>query len=103
MELREDEIEALLKFDYASLKVVKHEDSPTKKNPYVAIVKQKDGKAFAGNGESRIQAVHDVWGVYQKFISTPLCSRDDTYWVHENVVAEVELQLIKNQQEKQHG
>lgn len=96
MELREDEIEALVKFDRASLVVVR---SPPN---YAAIIKRADGRAFAGNAESRIGAVHAAWETYQRFMDAPIHSRHNGYWLYENALANVELQRINNQ-EKQNG
>jgi len=103
MELREDEIEALVKFDRASLTIVKYDDlTSSAGQPYAAIIKREDGRAFAGNAESRIKAVHEVWETYQRFMDAPVHSRHNGYWLYENALADVELQRIKNKQEKQH-
>ena len=103
MELREDEIEALVKFDRASLTVVNYYDlTASAGQPYAAIIKREDGRAFAGNAESRIKAVHEVWETYQRFMDAPIHSRHNGYWLYENALANVELQRIDNNQEKQH-
>lgn len=102
MELREDEIEALVKFDRASLIVVRYDDLTSSAGlPYVAVIKREDGRAFAGNEESRIKAVHAAWETYQRFMDAPILSRHNGYWLYENAQADVELQRIKNL-EKQH-
>lgn len=102
MELREDEIEALVKFDRASLMVVRYEDlTPNMGQPYVVVIKREDGRAFAGTGESRIGAVHAAWETYQRFMNAPVHTRHSGYWLYENALANVELQRINNQ-EKQH-
>jgi hypothetical protein len=104
MTLREDEIEALVKFDRSSLTVVKYDDlTTTAGQPYVAIIKMVDGRAFAGNGDSRITAVRAAWETYQRFMNAPIQSRHNGYWLYENALANVELQRITNQTEKQHG
>lgn len=107
MKLREDEIEALVKFDRASLTVVKYEDLTSSvwlrgKPPYVVIIKMEDGRAFAGNGESRIDAVRAVWETYQRFMGEPIQFRHNGYWLYETALADAELQRIKNDQEKHH-
>ena len=103
MELREDEIEALVKFDRASLTIVRYDDlTSSMGQPYVAVIKREDGRAFAGNAESRIKAVHAAWETYQRFVDAPIHSRHNGYWLYENAQANVELQRIKNNQEKQH-
>jgi len=104
MELREDEIEALVKFDRASLTIVKYDDlTSSAGQPYAAIIKREDGRAFAGNAESRIGAVHAVWETYQRFMDAPIHFRHNGYWLYENALANVELQRINNDQEKQNG
>lgn len=103
MDLREDEIEALVKFDRSSLVVVKYDDlTASAGTPYVAIIKMDNGRAFAGTAESRIKAVHEVWEIYQRFMSSPMHSRHNGYWLYEQAMANVELQKLKRQ-EKQHG
>jgi len=102
MKLREDEIEALIKFDRASLTVVKYDDlTSLAGQPYAAIIKREGGRAFAGAGESRIEAVRTAWETYQRFMDAPIESRHNGYWLYETAVANVELQRIKNL-EKQH-
>lgn len=103
-ELREDEIEALVKFDRSSMTVTRYGDlTASMGQEYVCIIVREDGRAFAGSGETRIQAVHKAWGTYQKFMSAPVESRHSGYWLYENAIADVELQRLKNNQEKQHG
>ena len=103
MKLREDEIEALLKFDRASLVVVRYDAlTYSAGQPYVAVITREGGRAFAGNAESRIKAVHAVWETYQRFMDAPIHSRHNGYWLYENALADVELQRIKNK-EKQNG
>ena len=102
MELREDEIEALVKFDRASLRVVEYDDLTSSAGvPYVAVIRREDGRAFVGNADSRIGAVHEAWGTYQRFMDAPIHTRHNGYWLYENALADVELQRIKNK-EKQH-
>jgi len=97
MELREDEIEALVKFDRASLRVVEYDDlTSSAGQPYVAVIRREDGRAFTGNGESRIKAVHIAWETYQRFMDAPIHTRHNGYWLYENALADVELQRIKN-------
>ena len=101
MELREDEIEALLKFDKASIKVINYDDlTVSAGQPYVVIITSADGRSFAGNGESRIEAVHAAWETYQRFISAPIGARHNGYWLYENATANVEIQRWKNFKEQ---
>ncbi|MCG3772520.1 MAG: hypothetical protein JW384_03734 [Nitrosomonadaceae bacterium] len=101
MKLREDEIEALLRFDRASLVVARYDAlTYSAGQPYVAVIKREGGRAFAGNAESRIKAVHAVWETYQRFMDAPIQSRHNGYWLYETAVANVELQRIKNQEQR---
>lgn len=92
MELREDEIEAILKFDGGYMQVVSPK-SPAMK--YIAIITGK-GRVLTRDSESRIDAVRQVWALYLQYTSEHPDKKDDGYWLYENALGDVEVQLIKN-------
>lgn len=97
MELREDEIEALLRFDRAVLTVQRYDDLVAAAGqPFVAFIVVERGRRFAGGGVSRIAAIHAVWEIYQRFMNTPLEERGSQSWLYKNAVANVEHQVIEN-------
>jgi hypothetical protein len=87
--VREDEIEALLKFMGGTLMVHKAEnDLFSKLEPFTAIIIGK-GKKFARSADTRLQAVHAVWKVYQDYLEVPLDKQDDHIWLVEHAHANV--------------
>lgn len=96
-DLREDEMEALLKFDGAKLRVVSYDDLVSRMDgqTYVALI-TINNKNFMGAGESRIEAIRNAWEVYQRYMVTPVEDRYNGYWLYENALANVEVQLWKN-------
>ena len=96
-DLREDEMEALLKFDGAKLRVVSYDDlvSRVDGHSYIALIAIKD-KNFMGSGSSRIDAIRNAWETYQRYMVAPLDDRYNGYWLYENALANVEVQLWKN-------
>ena len=88
--MREDEIEALLKFMGGTLAVHKNEnDLFSKLEPYTAIITGKD-KKFARSANTRLEAVHAVWKLYQDYIEVPLDKQDNLAWLIEHAHANVE-------------
>lgn len=97
MSLREDEIESLLKFDHAKLAVLNFSDLTAQAGqPYAVIITSADGRMFAGNGETRIEAIHAAWETYQRFMNAPIGARHNGYWLYENALAEVERRRWEN-------
>lgn len=94
MEIREDEIEAILKFDGSNMIVVRP-NSPVKN--YIAIITGK-GRVLTRDSESRIDAVRQVWALYLQYTSEHPDKKDDGYWLYENAMGEVEVQLMKNRE-----
>ena len=96
-DLREDEMEALLKFDGAKLRVVSYDDLVSRMDgqTYVALI-TINNKSFMGAGESRIAAIQTAWETYQRYMVTPVEDRYNGYWLYENALANVEVQLWKN-------
>ena len=89
MQLREDEIEALLKFMGGKLAVHKDEnDLFSKLEPYTAIIIGKDRK-FACSANTRLEAVYAVWKLYQDYIEVPLDKQNDHAWLVEHAHANV--------------
>lgn len=76
--LREDEIEALLKLDRAGMHVDKTWNNPDTFTarifiPYDLTTATSDPNyhyAFTGEGNSRQEAIFHVWSKYQKFMET---------------------------------
>jgi hypothetical protein len=87
--VREDEIEALLKFMGGTLAVHKDEnDLFSKIEPFTAIITGKD-KKFARSANTRLEAVHAVWKLYQDYIEVPLDKQDNLAWLIEHAHANV--------------
>lgn len=103
--MREDEIEALLKFDGAKLEVLFREDLVGKAGyPYTAIITHKNSKMnVARSAGTRVVAVRDTWGVYQRFRSATPEEQQSGVWKYENAMGDVEVQLKKILKEKQDG
>jgi uncharacterized protein YifN (PemK superfamily) len=102
--MREDEIEALLKFDRAKLVVHDYRGKDLLVGvgqDYVAIITSEDGRNFAGTGKRRLDAIYEAWKTYQRFMVAPLSERYNHDWLLKNAEADVEVQLNKNLQEKQ--
>lgn len=103
MELREDEIEAVLKFDDAELIVVYRDDLMGKAGaPYTAIIKDKSINV-ARAGDTRIGAVHKVWEVYRRYRMDNPDQQRSGEWMYENAMGDVEVQLKKLLEEKRNG
>jgi len=89
MQLREDEIEALLKFMGGKLAVHKDEnDLFFKLEPYTAIIIGKDRK-FARSANTRLEAVYAVWKLYQDYMKVPVEKQNDHAWLVEQAHANV--------------
>lgn len=103
MPLREDEIEAILKFDNASLEVVFRDDLMAQANAlYTAIIKyQKITLARPAN--TRSAAVQAVWETYKRYRMDNPDSEVSGVWVYENAMGDVEVQLRKLLEEKRNG
>lgn len=87
--MREDEIEALLKFMGGTLMVHKDEnDLFSKIEPYTAIILGKDRK-FARSANTRLEAVYAVWKLYQDYMEVPLDRQNDLAWLVEHAHANV--------------
>lgn len=102
MELREDEIEALLKFDGAVLFVPETHDMNVSHIALIRLPAVEVGiqnRWLSGSGETRIEAIHAVWEVYQKYMATPMASRHNGYWLYEQATADVQRQRLKLNQE----
>lgn len=96
-DLREDEMEALLKFDGAKLRVVSYDDLVSRMDgqTYVALI-TINNKNFMGSGGSRIEAIRNAWETYQRYMVAPVEDQHNGYWLYENALANVEVQLWKN-------
>lgn len=107
--MREDEIEALLKFDDAKLEVIYRDDLVGKAGSlYTAVIKYKHPvKNFRVNvaraGETRVQAVRDVWVVYNRYRNASPEEKESGVWKYENALGDVEVQLKKVLKEKHNG
>lgn len=89
MNLREDEIEALLKLDGMTLEV------HFAKGIYTAIVSGifpdiQDKRSISVVNEHRIKAVQQVWGKYLEFRSTPSECKSSSEWLLVNATARVD-------------
>jgi hypothetical protein len=94
LELREDEIEAILKFDGSQLHVA-YTMNPHTKPAYIVIITGK-GRVFSRTADVRISAVHQVWELYLKYTSEHPSKQNDGYWMYENAMGDVEVQLMRN-------
>lgn len=95
--LREDEMQALLSFDKARLAVMHFDDIfKAAGRPYTAMITTLDDRRFMGDGKSRIEAVQAAWETYQRFMLEPREDRYNGYWMYENALANVEVQLWEN-------
>lgn len=97
-DLREDEMEALLKFDGAELRVTQFDDmvSSAGVDKFIAVISSKNDKQFAGGAMSRIAAIQRAWETYQRYMVTPTEDQHNGYWLYENALANVEVQMIEN-------
>jgi len=96
MELREDEIEALLAFDNAVLTVVHNTDLLQRMgHEYTAIIKSSE-ITLARASDVRSTAVSDVWRVHAQFMLANHPERVNGYWMYEHAMGSVEVQVIKN-------
>lgn len=91
MNLREDEIEALLKLDGMTLEV--HIDLG--KRGYTAIVwgifpDIQDRRTVSVTAELRLDAVHRVWERYLAFRNTPSASKSSPEWLLINALGRVD-------------
>lgn len=105
MKLREDEIEALLKFDGASLQVLKNDDLLAQAGQmYTAIITIGGCRIdIARADDSRIRAVRKVWEVYMLYKGTPLEERENGHWLYEQAMSTVTKMVATTNKEKQHG
>lgn len=101
--MREDEIEALLKFDKARLVVVHRDDLVGAVEPYTAIIINAQGASFARGGATRLEAVRTAWGVYNDYKNTPVAERHTARWFYEHAMGDVEIHLKKLLEEKHNG
>lgn len=97
--LREDEIEALLKFDGMTLQVHKHDDLFG--NRYYALIsgyikELNETRGFAADDRDRCTAVRVVWEKYNKFREVAVTVKRTLEWIYEDAEANVIKQLIKN-------
>lgn len=103
MALREDEIEAVLKFDNATLEVVFRNDLIGKSGwPYTAIIKDRKIN-IARSGDTRNKAVQAVWDVYKRYRMEHPDNEVSGVWVYENAMGDVEVQLKKLLEEKRNA
>ena len=96
VEFREDEIEAILKFDGSKLLV---SDDWAQTGLYRATITGRN-RAFTRESETRISAVHKVWQLYLQFTSELPESVNNGYWLYENALGDVEIQLMKNREKQ---
>lgn len=98
--MREDEIEALLKFDGAQLLVVYRDDLMGQAGaPYTAIVKDKSVN-FSRGGKTRIEAVRAAWDVYRRYRMESPENQKSGGWIFENAMGDVDVELKKLLEEK---
>jgi hypothetical protein len=94
MELREDEIEALLKLEGKELIVGHYDDR------YVAIIRGwfddiQDQRSISRiSTESRIQAVRDVWNAYQEFTAKSVDGKCTVDAYLENAFSNIEVHMV---------
>lgn len=92
--LREDEIEAILKFDNASLMVTRYDDlTSAAGQEYVANITRPAGDAdeyLARGAPTRAEAVQEVWKVYQQRqgVGSPV---ENPEWPLEDALGRVEV------------
>ncbi len=95
MELREDEIEALLKLEGKEL-IVGHADGQ-----YIAIIRGwyddvQDTRSISRvSTEGRLKAVHEVWEAYQEFLSRPAKDKCTQHAYLQNAVGNIDIEYIK--------
>ena len=103
-QLREDEIEALLKFDGMTLHVHKRDDLFG--SNYYAIIRGhievlKDDRGFMGESPSRSAAVHKAWAKYNEFRKDSPDDQHTMKWIYEDAEVNVIRRLIFNQTGKE--
>jgi hypothetical protein len=107
MKLREDEIEALLKFDGAVLQVLKNDDLLAQaSHTYTAIITIGGfpvGIDIARADDSRVRAVRKAWEVYLLYKKAPLDERENGYWLYEQAMSTVTKMVATTNKEKQNG
>jgi hypothetical protein len=105
MKLREDEIEALLKFDGATLQVLKNDDLLAKAGQtYTAIITIGGCRIdVARADDSRVRAVRKAWEVYLLYKKAPLDERENGYWLYEQAMSTVTKMVATTNKEKQNG
>jgi len=95
MELREDEIEALLRFDGAGLVVLNFTDLTSQAGqPYVALITTKEDRSIAHGDATRLGAVQAAWALYKKYAVA--ANPEDGYWMYENAEANVRHRMGVN-------
>lgn len=78
MKLREDEIEALLKLEGKTLRMLENEDLLAQAGQrYTAIIRGyfrdiDDQRTIARSADTRIEAIHEVWGAYKSYYDAPI-------------------------------
>jgi KaiC/GvpD/RAD55 family RecA-like ATPase len=95
MELREDEVEALLKLEGKEL-IVGYADGR-----HIAIIRGwyddvQDTRSISRlSTESRIHAVHEVWEAYQEFVTRSVIDKCTQHAYLENAYGNIEIYIVK--------
>jgi len=78
MELREDEVEALLKLEGKTLRVLVNEDLLAQAGQrYTALIRGyfediNDQRTIARAADTRLEAIHEVWEAYKNYYEAPV-------------------------------
>jgi hypothetical protein len=102
MQLREDEIEALLKFDGKTLRVLKNEDLLAQGGQtYTALIRGHfpdidDQRTIGRSAETRLEAVREVWEAYKKYYDAPVEVKNSGESYLEDAMGNVYNRMIDN-------
>lgn len=102
MQLREDEIEALLKLDGKTLRVLKNEDLLAQGGQtYTALVRGyfhdiNDQRTIGRSADTRLDAVRDVWEAYKKYYNAPVEVKNSAESYLEDAMGNIHNRMIDN-------
>lgn len=96
MNLREDEIRAVLRFMSAELEVIENYDLlKAGGQRFIAIISHIDGTKVSYPSNNRIDAVTDAWDVFKSYMKTD--DKGDPEWLNKTLLADLEVHLKRNQ------